>query len=71
MQARKLEELSNAYSTELPLYFIVVGAEKGSLYRLGFLGFDAYLIIMKRGRFDKGACQPFCWIVGQQPRPIE
>lgn len=43
----------------------------GSLYRLGLLGFDAYLIIMKRGRFDKGAFKPFCWIVGLQPRPIE
>lgn len=52
-------------------HLLGVGAEKSSLYRLGFLGFDVYLIIMKRGRFDKGAFQPFCWIVGPQPRPIE
>lgn len=53
------------------LNLLGVGAEKSSLYRLGLLGFDAYLIIMKRGRFDKGAFKPFCWIVGLQPRPIE
>jgi len=52
-------------------HLLGVGAEKSSLYRLGLLGFDAYLIIMKRGRFDKGAFKPFCWIVGPQPRPIE
>lgn len=52
-------------------HLLGVGAEESSLYRLGFLGFDADLIIMKRGRFDKGAFQPFCWIVGPQPRPIE
>ena len=38
-------------------HLLGVGAEKSSLYRLGFLGFDAYLliIIIKRGRFNKGA----------------
>lgn len=48
-------------------HLLGVGAEKSSLYRLGLLGFDAYLIM----RFDKGAFKPFCWIVGLQPRPIE
>lgn len=52
-------------------HLLGVGAEKSSLYRLGLLGFDAYLILMKRGRFYKGAFKPFCWIVGLQPRPIE
>lgn len=52
-------------------HLLGVGAEKSSLYRLGLLGFDAYLIIRKRGRFEKGAFKPFCWIVGPQPRPIE
>jgi hypothetical protein len=52
-------------------HLLGVGAEKSSLYRLGLLGFDAYPIIIKRGRFDKGAFKPFCWIVGLQPRPIE
>jgi len=36
-------------------HLLGVGAEKSSLYRLGFLGFDAYLLIIKRGRFNKGA----------------
>ncbi|KAK7389400.1 hypothetical protein VNO78_24408 [Psophocarpus tetragonolobus] len=44
-------------------HLLGVGAEKSSLYRLGLLGFDAYLIFKKRGRFDKGAFKPFCWIV--------
>jgi hypothetical protein len=52
-------------------HLLRVGAEKSSLYRLGLLGFDAYLILRERGRFDKGAFKPFCWIVGPQPRPIE
>ena len=62
-------------------HLLGVGAEKSSLYRLGLLGFDAYLIFMKRGRFDKGAkatrlirreaFKPFCWIIGPQPRSIE
>ena len=52
-------------------HLLGVGAEKSSLYRLGLLGFDAYLIFLKRGRFDKGAFKPFCWIVGLQPRPID
>jgi len=36
-------------------HLLGVGAEKSSLYRLGFLGFDAYLLIIKRGGFNKGA----------------
>jgi len=52
-------------------HLLGVGAEKSSLYRLGLLGFDADLLFLKRGRFDKGAFKPFCWIVGLQPRPIE
>lgn len=31
-------------------HLLGVGAEKSSLYRLGLLGFDAYPIIIKRGR---------------------
>jgi hypothetical protein len=29
-------------------HLLGVGAEKSSLYRLGLLGFDAYLIIIKK-----------------------
>lgn len=31
-------------------HLLGVGAEKSSLYRLGLLGFDAYLIIKKKGK---------------------
>ena len=31
-------------------HLLGVGAEKSSLYRLGLLGFDAYLIINKKGK---------------------
>jgi hypothetical protein len=41
-------------------HLLGVGAEKSSSYRLGLLGFDAYLILRERGRFDKGAFKPFC-----------
>lgn len=56
-------------------HLLGVGAEKSSLYRLGFLGFALMLTLKKgagkEGLIDKGAFKPFCWIVGPQPRPIE
>lgn len=31
-------------------HLLGVGAEKSSLYRLGLLGFDAYLILIRKGK---------------------
>jgi len=36
--------------------------EKSSLYKLHLMGFDAYFIIMKNRKFDKGVFKPFSWI---------
>lgn len=43
-------------------HLLGVGAEKSSLYRLGLLGFEAYLIIMKRGRI-KELLSPFAGLL--------
>jgi len=42
------------------LYFMAI--EKSSLYKLHLMGFDAYFIIMKNRKFDKGVFKPFSWI---------
>jgi hypothetical protein len=47
-------------------HLLGVGAEKSSLYRLGLLGFEAYLIIMKRGRI-KELLSPFAGLLVCSP----
>jgi len=52
-------------------HLLGVGAEKSSLYRLGLLGFEAYLIIMERGRI-KELLSPFAGLLVCSPaRPID
>ena len=57
-------------------HLLRVGAEKSSLYRLGLLGFDAYLMMRERGRFGSSYLLLDCWSAApayrmNKERPID